>query len=409
MYDFKMNIKKNEYDAFVKSHEYCNLLQSYDWSKIKNNWDHLYTGVYKEGTLVATGLVLIRKLPFTLSMFYLPRGPILDYKNKELLQFYFKELKKVAKKRHCLFIKFDPSLLISSFHLDQERKELKYEEEFENILSCGAIHYGFNKDFETTIQPRFHMVEYAQDFGMDVLTKKGKKNIKTAQKQHLDIQFGGVELLDEFDEVMKCTESRKGISLRTKEYYRLLLETYKEDAFITLAYFPIQDMLKDTKERYDQCLTDLSNCPENAKKKRFTLEELKISLEKKLNSYSKDVEQYGQRVCVCGTLSVKYGKTSEILYAGMNDEFKRLMGPYLTWYKTMEKCFEMGCTTSNMGGIEGTLQGGLVDFKEIYYPRINEYIGEFDIPIYSWFYRIAVALFKKRKQQNLEYAAKKGN
>ena len=403
MYDFKININKNEYDAFVKSHEYCNLLQSYDWSKIKNNWDHLYTGVYKEGTLVATGLVLIRKLPFKFSMFYLPRGPILDYKNKELLQFYFKELKKVAKKRHCLFIKFDPSILISSFHLDQERKELKYEEEFENILSCGATHYGFNKDFETTIQPRFHMVEYAQDFGMDALTKKGKKNIKTAQKQHLDIQFGGVELLDDFDEVMKCTESRKGISLRTKEYYRLLLETYKEDAFITLAYFPIQDMLKDTKERYDQCLTDLSNCPENAKKKRFTLEELKISLEKKLDSYSKDVEQYGKRVCVCGTLSVKYGKTSEILYAGMNDEFKRLMGPYLTWYKTMEKCFEMGCTTSNMGGIEGTLQGGLVDFKEIYYPRINEYIGEFDIPVNQILYYVAFKAYKKIKNKNTKH------
>ena len=28
------------------------------------------------------------------------RGPILDYKNKELLNFYFTELKKIAKKEH---------------------------------------------------------------------------------------------------------------------------------------------------------------------------------------------------------------------------------------------------------------------------------------------------------------------
>ena len=113
----------------------------------------------------------------------MPRGPILDYKNKELLNFYFTELKKIAKKEHCLFIKFDPSILISSFHLDEERKEFNYKEEFENIKSCKAIHYGFNKDFDTTIQPRYNMVEYADDFGMDNLSKKGKKNIKIAQKQ----------------------------------------------------------------------------------------------------------------------------------------------------------------------------------------------------------------------------------
>ena len=42
-------------------------------------------------------------------------------------------------------------------------------------------------------------------------------------------------------------------------------------------------MLNETKERYEKCLVDLDNCPENAKKKRFTLEELKDSLEKKIS------------------------------------------------------------------------------------------------------------------------------
>ena len=370
MYIFKSNINQKEYDHFVENHPSCSLLQSYKWANIKNNWNSIYTGVYEKDTLVAAGLVLIRPLPLSFSMFYLPRGPILDYKNKELLNFYFTELKKIAKKEHCLFIKFDPSILISSFHLDEERN---------------------------------NMVEYADDFGMDNLSKKGKKNIKIAQKQNLDIQFGHKELLEDFDKVMKCTEERKGISLRTKEYYELLLDTYADDAFITLAYFHIHDMLKETKERYEQCLLDLESCPENAKKKRFTLEELKDSLEKKISKYEEDVKIYGETVCVCGTLTVKYGHTSEILYAGMNEDFKRLMGPYLTWYKTMEKCFELGCKTSNMGGIEGTLKGGLVDFKEIYHPRINEYIGEFDIPVNSLLYNVAFKFYKKIKERNAKH------
>ena len=97
---FKKDINQEEFDEFVKNHEYCNLLQSYNWAKVKNNWDHMYTGVYKDNVLVATGLVLIKRLPLSFCMYYLPRGPIMDYKDKELVQYYFDKLKNLDKKDH---------------------------------------------------------------------------------------------------------------------------------------------------------------------------------------------------------------------------------------------------------------------------------------------------------------------
>ena len=103
MYIFKTDIDAKEYDQFVETHPYCNLLQSYNWANIKNNWNHIYTGVYENDKLVATGLVLIRKLPFSFTMFYLPRRPVLDWKKEGLLHFYFKELKKNCPKQ-ALFI-----------------------------------------------------------------------------------------------------------------------------------------------------------------------------------------------------------------------------------------------------------------------------------------------------------------
>ena len=234
---------------------------------------------------------------------------------------------------------------------------------------------------------------------MDNFSKKGKKNIKIAKNQEVEIRIGNLELLDDFEKVMKLTEERKGISLRSKNYYKLLLDTYKENAFITLSYLSIQKSLKNTENKYEKCLMDLKNCPENSKKKKFTLEELKISLERKIKEYSISLKKYGETVCICGTLTIVYGKTSEILYAGMNDEFKRLMGPYFTWYKTMERCFDLGCETSNMGGIEGSLKGGLVDFKEIYYPCINEFIGEFDLPVNKLLFKISLKAYEKMKKR----------
>ena len=90
IYHFSTNINKEEYEQFVQNHTYCNLLQSYDWATIKSSWDHLITGVYNEKKeLVATGMVLIRQLPMGYTLFYIPRGPIMDYENKKLLEYYF--------------------------------------------------------------------------------------------------------------------------------------------------------------------------------------------------------------------------------------------------------------------------------------------------------------------------------
>lgn len=77
-YQFKTKIPQKEYDNFVQHHPLCNLLQSYDWAKVKSNWGHLYTGVYENGKLVASGLVLIKKLPLSFTMFYIPKGPSQD-------------------------------------------------------------------------------------------------------------------------------------------------------------------------------------------------------------------------------------------------------------------------------------------------------------------------------------------
>ena len=42
-YRFKTDIPKEEYEQFVQSHQLCNLLQSYDWAKVKGLTNSLVT------------------------------------------------------------------------------------------------------------------------------------------------------------------------------------------------------------------------------------------------------------------------------------------------------------------------------------------------------------------------------
>lgn len=46
-YEFTTQINQDEYDGFVRNHPNANLLQSWNWARIKSNWDHVYTAVKK--------------------------------------------------------------------------------------------------------------------------------------------------------------------------------------------------------------------------------------------------------------------------------------------------------------------------------------------------------------------------
>ena len=101
--------------------------------------------MYKNNELVATGLVLIKRLPLSFCMYYLPRGPIMDYKDKELVQYYFDQLKKLAKKDHCIFIKFDPAIHVNDY--DSKSYNINRYKDTEIYLdifkSSKATHHGY--------------------------------------------------------------------------------------------------------------------------------------------------------------------------------------------------------------------------------------------------------------------------
>ena len=403
-YRFELNVEKDEFNQFVENHEYCNLLQSYQWANVKQNWDHYHTGVYENGTLVATGLVLIKVLPMNFTMFYLPRGPIMDYKNEELLQFYFKELKKVAKKRHCLFIKFDPAIHVNDYK-SSEYNTSRYEDcsfYLEEFKRLGAKHHGFTMKIEDTIQPRFQSNVYACQDIEQMLPKHTRRLIKDADKRNVKIIEGKKECLDEFSRLVSLTEERKQVSLRNKDYFTLLMDEYPEGGVIFLAQCNLYQLSKEAHRKYDETKKEIENTPENAKKKLRRLNEQIQSIEKDIKEFDEMLAEFSdkdQDVSIAGILSIQFGKTCEMLYAGMDERFKKFMPQYKEYVENFKWAFDRGCIYSNMGGVEGTLDDGLTKFKDNFNPTINEFIGEFDLPVNKLLFKISLKAYEKMKKR----------
>jgi len=399
MYSYKIGITAEEHDEFVKNSPQTNLLQSSDWAKIKDNWGNERLGVYQDQKLVAVASILIQPLPLGFTMLYIPRGPIMDYQNSELVAFMFQSIKTYAKSKRAVFAKFDPSLFLRKGLIGQEAKDQEATLEIiQSLKECGVEWVGRTEDMGETIQPRFQANIYKEYFTEDQLSKSTKQAIRTARNKGVEVIFGGTELLDEFAALMKKTEARKGIHLRGKDYYEKLLTTYAGQSYITLSRINLAQRLASLKEQLEKNQAEASRFNEKTKPGKIdNNRQEKERLEEEIQFLNQELKDGQEIVSLSGTLTLEFGGTSENVYAGMDENFRRYQPAILTWYETAQHAFDRGADWQNMGGVENHLDGGLYHFKSKFNPMIEEFVGEFNLPT-SILYPLVNKAYQLRKK-----------
>ena len=399
MYTYKIGITAEEHDEFVKTSPQTNLLQSSDWAKIKDNWGNERLGVYQDHKLVAVASILIQPLPLGFTMLYIPRGPIMDYQNSELVAFMLQSIKTYAKSKRAVFAKFDPSLFLRKGLIGQEVKDQEATLAIiQSLKECGAEWVGRTEDMGETIQPRFQANIYKEYFTEDQLSKSTKQAIRTARNKGVEVIFGGTELLDEFAALMKKTEARKGIHLRGRDYYEKLLTTYAGQSYITLSRINLAQRLASLKEQLEKNQAEASRFNEKTKPGKIdNNRQEKERLEEEIQFLHQELKAGQEIVSLSGTLTLEFGGTSENVYAGMDENFRHYQPAILTWYETAQHAFDRGATWQNMGGVENQLDGGLYHFKSKFNPMIEEFVGEFNLPT-SMLYPLVNKAYQLRKK-----------
>lgn len=399
MYSYKIGITAEEHDEFVKNSPQTNLLQSSDWAKIKDNWGNERLGIYQDQKLVAVASILIQPLPLGFTMLYIPRGPIMDYQNSQLVAFMFQSIKTYAKSKRAVFAKFDPSLFLRKGLIGQEAKDQEATLEIiQSLKECGVEWVGRTEDMGETIQPRFQANIYKEYFTEDQLSKSTKQAIRTARNKGVEVIFGGTELLDEFAALMKKTEARKGIHLRGKDYYEKLLTTYAGQSYITLSRINLAQRLASLKEQLEKNQAEASRFNEKTKPGKIdNNRQEKERLEEEIQFLNQELKAGHETVSLSGTLTLEFGGTSENVYAGMDENFRRYQPAILTWYETAQHAFDRGADWQNMGGVENHLDGGLYHFKSKFNPMIEEFVGEFNLPT-SILYPLVNKAYQLRKK-----------
>ena len=378
---FLTDINNEKYTEFIKSHKHGNMMQAIEWSSIKNTWGAVRVAVSDdEDNIIAAAQVLTRK-----GLWYVPRGPILDYNNKELLGFFLTNLKKFAKTKQAKLVKLDIPIAVKDEKLanfkdvDVDRSN---DELIKTFKSYGYNHKGFSLDMSSTIQPRFNTVTKLEKPVPDLFSKDTRRLIRDADKKFVEVRRCGKENLDDFLFALACTEKRKNISLRGREYFENLLDTFGDNALLYISYINVEKALKECHNRKENLEKEIEELGEKSPKKKRTLEEQVAGTEKLITLFNGlEIEDKSKDQVISAAITIAYGNHAEIIYAGMNEDFAKLPAQYKVFSDTMKKAQEMGISEVSMGGIEGSLNDSLLGFKSKFSPNIVEYYGEFDLVI----------------------------
>ena len=375
------DINNEKYTEFIKSHKHGNMMQAIEWSSIKNTWGAVRVAVSDdEDNIIAAAQVLTRK-----GLWYVPRGPILDYNNKELLGFFLTNLKKFAKTKQAKLVKLDIPIAVKDEKLanfkdvDVDRSN---DELIKTFKSYGYNHKGFSLDMSSTIQPRFNTVTKLEKPVPDLFSKDTRRLIRDADKKFVEVRRCGKENLDDFLFALACTEKRKNISLRGREYFENLLDTFGDNALLYISYINVEKALKECHNRKENLEKEIEELGEKSPKKKRTLEEQVAGTDKLIALFNGlEIEDKSKDQVISAAITIAYGNHAEIIYAGMNEDFAKLPAQYKVFSDTMKKAQEMGISEVSMGGIEGSLNDSLLGFKSKFSPNIVEYYGEFDLVI----------------------------
>ncbi len=385
---FIENLEPERMDAYVIHSDQNTLFQCSEWAKVKNNWDAYFTGVEKDGVLAGTALVLARKMPLGKSLFYIPRGPVMDYRDLDLVRFFLDHLVELAKRKHAICLRFDPNILSRKYPYKEKDQKHVYENNdiIETLKKYGAKHKGFTTMIEEATQPRYNAVMNCSDDYYEKLDHKTKQSIHTAERKGAKL-YCGHEYIHEFAQAMQYTEKRKGVALRNEEYFRNMAKVYGDRCIIMVAKLNFKEQIAEIERELNEARAQLETC--TAKKQINLLNQKIRNDEKDRDILIEECTKEGRdEVILAGKLAIYNENRMEFVYMGNNADYLRIRSSYLLYKTYLDICVEKGIRFVSMGGIEGTLDDGLTKFKSSWLMDVEEYIGEFNIVLDPFVYKL---------------------
>lgn len=231
------NEDRHTYDEFLYNSSYKDILQSWEWGEVKKKlgWDIVRTGFFEDEKLKGIAQIFKKNLPLGFYLLYIPRGPILDWRDKELVKIFLSQLKKYIKnnfRKKILFLRIEPPII-------KNKDTLALLEES-----------GFKKYFKTIQPPSTLLIDLSlseeelfkrfRRTARNLIYRSEKEGVVVSEFKNSMIDS---EKLKSFYNIYKMTGKRFSFPLRPYKQFEILINEMKEKNMIRLYVAKIKGLV----------------------------------------------------------------------------------------------------------------------------------------------------------------------
>jgi lipid II:glycine glycyltransferase (peptidoglycan interpeptide bridge formation enzyme) len=222
-------------------------LQSYEWGQVKAKygWSAYYAVWTEDGKfqvtsdlqtitnyqlpITASALILKRTAFRRFSIFYAPKGPLMDWTNESLRKRVLDDLQSFAKKQGAIFLKLDPDVVLGRgvpASVD-EVTENSGQAVMSDLKRRGWVESSDQIQFRNTVMVDLSVSE--EDILMR-MKQKTRYNVRLAEKKGVTVRVGKLTDLPMLYKMYAETSVRDGFVIRDEEYYMTVWKLFMSAA-----------------------------------------------------------------------------------------------------------------------------------------------------------------------------------
>lgn len=321
---------------------------------------------------------------------YVPKGFLLDYRDKTLLETFTLNLRKYLNSKSVVAIKICPIIVRNIY--DSNYKLLAsnpdFDSIFNNLKSLGYYHLGFNNLFEA-LKPRFEaIIDLNKDYIslFQDMSKAFKTKVRSSENSGVRIHKGDnkdIEIL---------YEQVKGKYPRNQKYFEELYKNFDGMADIYYAKVDLDVYSKKCQEDFvkaesianeanDRVLKNLGKSHQSLINKKMAADKNLNICKEKLSKAIELMSNHPEGIVIATVLVIKTKDTVTVMVDSFDRKYNSFNAKHLIIWKLMEKYSKEGYHLFNLGGIVGNIDSkyrGLNDYKLGFGSKVYEYIGDFE-------------------------------
>ena len=410
-----LKLSSNQFDKFALQHKYRNYYQTSMYANVMNKFDYKtqYLGfVNDDNKLIGATLILIKNIIMGNKIAFAPRGMLINYENSDSVNEIISNLKKYLSKQGIIYFKMDPYIPLTIRDTTGTIINFNNKENdiINNIQKNGFKYKGKTLFFETE-NPRWEALVLLKRDTTEIFSKLDKRTRNKIRKANNN----GVEIIkDKSKNVKKFYKFINSKEEKPINFYEELIKNFGDNIEIYYAKLNTETYSISSRRNYKKELDYNETISEKIQNMQLDEKEREEYINKKMES-DKLITNYKNNllkstellknnpegIIIGATMVIKFDNAAFIYAEGSNSKFRSLNANYLMKWQLINEYNSLGFKYLNLNAIVGDFENqneftGLNETKLGFNTTITEYVGEFEIILNSFAYKLYETLNKKK-------------